>query len=871
MNLTMRRNNTQRLQEEMEEHIALQTQENLRAGMTLTEARRQALLKLGAVEAVREHYHAEQTLPLVESLWEDLRYAVRQLVKSPAFTIAAFITFAVGIGVNTAIFSSMDAVVLHPLAVPRLDRVVTLSEERVKGGYEQAALANYEDWLRGSSSFEELAVRKEADMTLTGAGDAAHIEAAVTSASFFSVLRSTALFGRVYGPEESQPGRDAVAVLNYAFWQQHFGADPGVLGRKIELDQRSYTIIGVLPQSMQYPSTADFYLPFAPTPAQLSDRVERNYLVIGRLRDGVSVQQAQAELRTMAEHMAGAYPATNQGWTVHVESLLDGINGPYTPEYYRLLMGATLFLLLIVCANVANLQLARGVARRPEIAMRIALGATRWRILRQLLTENILLGLAGAVGGLAFGALFLHLTLITMPARVARYMSGWSNISLNGRVLFFSLLIAGLAGFIAGMAPAVDALRVNLVDQLKAGSRSSVGSGRTHRLRSIFAVVQISLAVALVIGAALISKGMNAWLHVADFYRPGTILTFNINLPKSRYGTPQKRAQWYDASLTRLRALPGVTQAELVSALPYDDNGWVRDVELENRPSVPGKLLSTLYLPVSAGYFDALHVPVVAGRVFNQGDSLSSLPVAIVSERFVAEHFPGQNPLGHRIRIGGRNSNEPWLTIAGVAKETNYSLWDSVQHTAVYVDAGQIPPASVTYAITATGDPLSVAPAARNALAGIDPAIPLDTVETYAQLLHDNLVGLAYVAALLGFDALFALFLAAIGIFAIMANLVSERTREFGLRIAMGARREDVLRMVLRRAGRLTAIGLGVGLPLAFALAHALAGMLHGVQPGDPLVFVLMALTILIVALAASWIPAWRAGRVDPMVALREE
>jgi len=857
----------------MEEHIALETQENVRRGMSTTEARRQALLKLGTVEVVRERYHAEQTLPLVESLLGDLRYAMRQLVKSPGFTIAAIVTFTVGIGTNAAIFSSMDAVVLRPLAVPRLDRVVTISEERVRGGYAQTTLANYEDWLRSSSSFEELAVRKEADMTLMGAGDAAHIEAAITSPSFFTVLRAATLLGRVYGPEASQPGQDAVAVLNYDFWQQRFGGDSSILGRKIELDQRTYTVIGVMPKSMQYPSTADVYLPFAPTPEQLADRTKRDYLVTGRLRDGVSTQQAQAEMRTIAAHMAEAYPKTNQGWTVHVEPLLDGINGPYTPEYYRLLMGATLFLLLIVCANVANLQLARGVARRPEIAMRMALGASRWRILRQLLTENILLGLAGAAGGLAFGAFFLHLTLITMPERVARYMSGWSNISLNGRVLLFSLLIAGLAGIVAGMAPAAEALRVNLVNQLKAGSRSSVGSGRMHRLRNIFAVAQISLAVALVIGAALISKGMNAWLHVADFYQPGSILTFNIDLPESRYGTAQKRAQWYAASLSRLRALPGVTHAELTSALPYDDNGWVRDVEIENRSVVPGKLQSALYLPVSSGYFDTLRAPVVAGRGFNQEDSLGSMPVAIVSERFVAQHFPGENPLGHRIRMGGHdsNENEPWLTIVGVAKETNYSLWDPIPHTAVYVDTGQIPPLSIKYALTTGGNPLSVAQAARRALADLDPAIPLNTVETYAQLMHDNLIGLIYVAALLGFDAAFALLLAAIGIFGVMANLVGERTREFGVRLAMGARREDVLHMVLRRAGQLTAIGLSIGLVLAFALAHGLASLLRGVRPGEPMVFAVMALAIMVVALAASWIPAWRAGRVDPMVALRED
>jgi len=478
----------------------------------------------------------------MHTLLQDLRYALRQLRQSPGFTLTVVLTLAIGIGANTAVFSSMDAVVLRPLAVPQLDRVVTVAEQQQRGSYQQVALANFEDWNRQSHSFENLAVRTTADMSLTGAGDAAHVRTALTSANFFSVLRTQALLGRLYAENECEPGHDAVAVLNYGFWQRRFGGDATVLGRKIELDKREYTIIGVLPKTVQYPSDADFYLPFAPTQAQLANRDAHDYLVTGRLRAGVKVQQAQAEMRLIAERLATAYPATNQGLSVKVEPLLDGINGDLTPLYYRLVMGATLFVLLVVCANVANLQFARGIQRRPEMAMRTALGASRWRILRQLLTENILLGLVGAVGGLLFAAVYLHLILITMPARVARYMAGWSNTSLNGRVLAFSLLLALGASLIAGLAPALQALRLNLVDQLKAGSRGNTGAGRSHRLRSIFAVAQISLAVALVIGAALISKGMAALLHRADEYHPAKILTFNVKLPHARYDTPQKQA-----------------------------------------------------------------------------------------------------------------------------------------------------------------------------------------------------------------------------------------------------------------------------------------------------------------------------------------
>jgi putative ABC transport system permease protein len=806
----------------------------------------------------------------MQTLLQDLRYAVRQLRKSPGFTLAAVLTLAIGIGANVAIFSSMDAVVLRPLAVPQLDRVVTVDEQRAQGGYEWVALANYEDWARQNRSFEELAVRKRADLSLTGAGDAAHVQAAITSANFFTVLRAQPVLGRVFGASECRPGHDGVALLNYGFWQRRFGSDPEVLGRKIQLDLRDYTIIGVLPKTLQYPSDADVFLPLAPTPQQLADRFAHDYLVTGRLRDGVTVQQAQAEMKTIATHLAEAYPATNQGRTVHVEPLLDGINGEFTPLYYRLVMGATLFVLLVVCANVANLQFARGIARRPEIAMRTALGAGRLRLARQLITENVLLGLMGAAGGIVFGAIYLHLTLITMPERVARYMAGWSNISLNGRALALSILLALVAGVVSGFTPAVNAMRINLTDQLKAGSRTASGSSASRRLKNVFAVAQISLAVALVIGAALISKGMNAMLHTADPYEPAKILSFNVRLPEARYDTPQKQAAWYDQSLQKLRRLPGVTHAEVSGALPYSEMAWNDNVSIQNRPVPPGKFQSALHLPVSPGYFSAFRIAIADGRGFTSSDTLTSVPVAVVSRKFAAQYFPGENALGHRLRLGNKET-EPWLTIVGIADDVHYSVWFPEIHPAVYVDEAQLPPLGVTYAVKTSGSPAALAPAARKALATIDPALPLDVVMPYSQFLNESLLGLKYVAVMLVFDAGFALLLSAIGIFGVMANLVSERMREIGVRLAVGARREDVLAMVLRRAAVLTAVGLGIGLALAFELSHLTANLIFGVHPHDPVVFAGISLMIALIAMASSWIPARRAARIDPILALHDE
>ncbi|HEY1901278.1 MAG TPA: ABC transporter permease [Terracidiphilus sp.] len=809
---------------------------------------------------------------LLQNLFQDLKYAFRQLWKSPGFTMIAVLTLAVGIGVNTASFSIMDAVVLRPLAVPDLDRVVALYEEQNHGDPQQVALADFEDWKHQNRSFEELAVRRDANMSLTGAGDAAQVEAALTSPSFFRVLRTNAFLGRVFDETETQPGRNSVTVLSYAFWKSHFGADPGMLGRTVELDEHAYTVIGVMPRTMQYPSVADFFVPFAPADAELGNRTAHNFLVLGRLRRGATRGQAQADLNVIASHLAAAYPATNLDWQVRVEPLLADMNGDMTALYFNLVQGATGFLLLVVCANIANLQFARGIARRPEIAMRTALGAGRWRLMGQLLTENILLGLIGGAGGLLFAAGYMRISQITMPERVARYLAGWQNISLNGRTLAFSLALAILAGIVSGFAPALEALRINLVTQLKSGSRSVVGSGRSRKLRNLLAVSQIALALTLVIGAALMGKGMLGMLHLADPYNPGHALTFEVHLPAARYGTPQKRAAFYAQSLGKLRVLPGVEHAEVTGALPYSDDAWLDDAQIESRPLPPGQSRTALRLSVSAGYFGAFHIPLISGRSFAPDDDLHAQPVAMVSRAFAARYFPGENPLGKRIRMGAAGPNQtPWLTIVGVLGETTYSLWDRSRPAAVYMDEQQLPQDGITYAITTRGDPLAIAPAVRKTLATLDSGIPLDDVQTYVQFLHEKLTGLFYVAAMLGFDALVALLLAAIGIFGVMANLVGERTREIGVRLAMGAQREDVLRMILRRAGRLTAIGVSVGLVLAFALAHGVANLLYQVSPNDPVIFSTITLTITAIAVLASWLPVRRAARIDPMAALRDD
>ncbi len=862
------------LNDELRSHIELAVEENIQHGMTEEEARTAALRAFGGVTQTRESYRVQRGLPFLEILWSDLRYAVRQLWKSPGFTLTTALTLAIGIGMNTAVFSMMDAVVLRPLAVPDLSRVVIVAEEHGRGtaDYKQVALGNYQDWKQQSRSFADLAIRNDTSMSLTGTGEALHVQASFTTASFFEVLRANALFGRVYQDHECQPGHNTVAVLSYAFWQKRFGADPSVLGRVINLDGQAYTVIGVLPKIMQYPSISEVFLPLAPTPQQLQNRIAHDYFVVARLRSGVSVNQAQEELRVIAERLAKIYPASNLGWSVRVEPLLDDINGPLTPLYYRLILAATGFVLLVVCANVANLQFVRGLARRPEIAVRTALGAGRGRLLRHLLTENLVLGAMGAAGGLVVAAVCMHLCEIAMPKSIEKYISGWSNISLNGRALAFSLFVALAAGLISGLLPALKALSINLVDQLKAGSRNTSASRETHRLRDLFAISQISFSVLLVIGAALMCKGMWSMLHVADVYQPKQILTFHMDLPAARYATDEQRASWFNSSLEKLRALPGVTRAQVTTALPDGQEAWNDDFRIENRPVPPGKFQSAIRLAVNDGYFEAFHIPRLSGRYFNSSDSLNTQPVAVVSRKFAEQYFSTESPIGHRIQMGAPGSpHAQWVRIVGVVDDVNYLWIDRAAEPAMYLNALQIPPQAATYVLITGANPMASVAAVRQALGALDPTIPLDDVQTYDTYLTVEFTGLLYAAAMLTIDALIALLLAAIGIFGVMANLVAERTQEIGIRIALGARPELVLGLMLRRTALLTGIGVGLGTVLAFGLARLSANLLFGVRPDDPGVFVSIIATITAIAFLVSWGPARRAASIDPARTLRTE
>ncbi|GGG92268.1 ABC transporter permease [Silvibacterium dinghuense] len=801
----------------------------------------------------------------------DLKYAFRQLRKSPAFTLTAMLTLAIGIGANTAVFSMLDAMMLRPIAVPDLGRVMTLGGQQKGSDDARVSLADFLDWQRETRSFESMAIRQDREMNLTGAGSAVHVEAEAVSQEFFSLLQVQPLQGRLFRADESEPGRDGEIILSYRFWARQFGSDPGVVGRPVLLGGRNYTVVGVMPRSLAYPPEAELFIPLAPTPAQRTDRSDRRYFAVGRLRPGVALGVAQAEMRAAAERQAAQYPEADRGWSVTVEPLLKGINGPMTPLYLKMIMAATTFVLLIVCANVANLQFARGLSRRGEMALRTALGSSRWLLLRQLLAESLLLSIGGAAVGVLLAILDLHILLAEMPERIARYIAGWEQVSLNGRALVLSVVLAMAAGMISGLAPALEALRVDLVGQLKAGGRTTTGARSTHRLRSIFAVAQIALAVTLVIGSALMAKGMWSMLHKEDRLEPAKVLTFELWTPTGQSNDPARLAQQYEQSLDRLRGLPGVQAVALTSNVPDGNEGtWDQQLAIEGRPVAPGQVQIASRITVSPGFFDAMQVRLRSGRLLTQRDGIDTPLVAVVSRQFAEVHFPHESPLGHRVRLG-ENDPTPWVTIVGEVEDMQYEWIDPGPEPAIYLSVMQFPTASTRYVLRTAGDAPALASAARAAIAGIDPTFAISGMESYAGYLHDALIGLLYAAGTLVLDAGIALLLAALGIFGVMASVVGERRKEVGLRLLLGATRGDVTRMFLRRAGMLTAVGMGVGVVAAAGLARAVASLLFGVRPDDVAVFGAALSAIALLALGASWIPVHTASRIEPVTALRDE
>jgi putative ABC transport system permease protein len=810
----------------------------------------------------------------METLLQDIRFGFRTLSKSPGYTAIAIVALALGIGANTAIFSIADAFLFKPLNLPDPGHVVIVEEQSPAQTDNASAVApaNFADWRQQAKSFSALGAFEWDDINLTGTGLPEKVQGFAVTANFFQICNVQPMLGRTFVDGEDQPGHDGVTVLSQNLWQRQFGGDPRIVGQTVHLEGRPYTVIGVMPKSFNFPMSVELWVPLALTPEQRQSRSSHQFEGIARLKDDVAAQSANAEMHTIARRLSDEYPTTNRGWRAVVTPIHKWVVGNDTISYTYMLMGAVIFVLLIVCANVANLQLVRGASRQKEIAIRGALGGSRMRVVRQLITESTLLAMGGALLGLVFAKWSLSMVLSHMPASVAKYIAGWDQIHLDLRALLFTILAAAIAGVVAGILPAFETTRVDLNEVLKEGGRSGSSARGRHVLRDALVVTQITLSVVLLAGAGLIVRGFKSLLSLDTVYQPETMLTLQINLPDVKYPDATHRAAFYDQLLQNLAAVPGAQGAAYAQAIPLDDNTASRQAfTIENRP-----WRDTSEAPIvdseniSPSYFRLLHVPVIRGREFTADDSTNTQQVAIISRSLEQKYFPNGDAIGHRLRAGLDGKN-PWMTIVGVVADVK-SDWGHIgPDLAFYRPYRQAPRGFTIAFLRATGDPMALAAGARAAIAAVDKDEPAYEVKPMSQAVMDSMIGLAYVAVMMGVLGIIALVLAAVGVYGVMAFTVEQRTYEIGIRMALGAQRSDVMHLVLRSGLLLTAIGLFIGLPLALGTARLLTNLIYGIGASDPATFAEIGVLLIVVATAACWVPTQRAIRTDPIVALRYE
>ena len=799
---------------------------------------------------------------------QDVKYGLRLLRRNIGFTIIAALTLALGIGANTAIFSVAHAFLTQPLPFPELDRISAV----VIGQKAPVTPADYFDWKTQSHSFEELAAYRQRNVNLTGGGAPEREFAAQVTADFFAALRATPAMGRTFSTGEDQTGRGDVVILGYGLWQRRFGSDANIVGRAIDLDGKPFTVAGVMPREFDFPAPTDLWVPLALTPQEKAERSSRSLHVIGRLSAGVSQTQAQAEMTTISRQLELAYPATNKSRVAHVMPLAEFVEGTIVRAAIFMLLCAVGVVLLIACANIANLQLARATGREREIAVRTALGASRLRIVRLLLWENLLLGAIGGAASLLFSGWCLTALLQSMPADVARLMPGFQTIRLDGRAMTFTMAIAFGAGILFGMAPALGNSRADLNDGLKEGSRGATASRAKQRLRSVFVVAQVSVALVLLVMAGIYVRTFRAMLHTGDVYAPQQVLVMGVNLPETRYADAAARARFYRAAIERLSAMPGTQASAAFTSIPMSNNGVTWSAfQIEGRPEpdeahVAGSVLQD----ISPEFLKFMRISLVAGREFNAADTESTVPVALVSQKLAERYFPRESALGKRISVGSAKSPGPQLTIVGIVGNALYDWTDRLPEAVIYRPVSQSAPAETQLGIRVNGDPSGFVGAVRTQLAALDPLLPAYDVMPLNEAIDESLSGNPQLAGMMTILGGLALLIAIVGVYGIVAYAVAQRMHEFGVRMALGAEKRDIFLLVMKNGALLTMAGLAIGIPSALYLTRSGGELLGGTQ-FDFVTFFTVPVLLMAVTLLACYVPAARATRVDPIQALRYE
>ncbi|HKP88091.1 MAG TPA: ABC transporter permease [Blastocatellia bacterium] len=812
----------------------------------------------------------------MDTLLQDLRYGFRMLAKKPGFTLVAVVALALGIGANTAIFSVVNTVLLRPLPYKSPDQLMIVWEDGTRYGFpkDTPAPANFIDWRDQNQVFESMAAIADQTFNLTGTGEPEKIEGQRVSATFFPMFGVDPMLGRWFLPEEDQPGAGRTVIMNYGLWQRRFGSDPDIVGKPVTLNGQPYTVVGVMPKEFRFPdpyqiSTEEtaLYVPLAFSSEEASNRGGHYLIVYARAKAGVTRQQAQAEMDTIAARLEQQYPDTNMSLGATVVTLHEQIVGDIKPALL-ILLGIVGLVLLIACANVANLLLARAIARQKETAIRTALGASRKRLVSQFLTESVLLAALGGVAGLLLALYGLKLLEALIPPNLSQA----KGISIDATVLGFTFLVSLLTGVVFGLVPALQASRPNLNETLKEGGKGTSGGGRS-RLRNVLVISEVALALVPLIGAGLLINSFLKLRSVDPGFNPDNLLTMNVVLPRSKYTDQARRTAFYDELLQRVESLPGVESAGVITNLPLTFKGNNNGVTIEGRPEPPpDQVPIVITRTISPSYFHTMGIALLKGREFNRQDAQDAPGAVVVSEATARSFWPGEDAIGKRIKLGGYNSDEPWLSVVGVVKDVRQFELDIDPKPQIYLPYSQIlylAPRDLV--VRTTGDPLSLAAAVRGEVWAIDKDQPVSNISTMSQIMSRSVARQRFNTLLFGLFAGVALALAAVGIYGVMSYSVTQRTHEIGIRMALGANPGNVLRLVVGQGLKLVAAGVAIGLAFAFALTRLMESLLFGVSATDPATFALISLALVAVALFASYIPARRATKVDPMVALRYE
>ena len=812
----------------------------------------------------------------MQTLWQDLRYGARMLLKQPGFTSVAVITLALGIGANTAMFSVINAVLLRPLPYRQPDRLVTIWEEMPQRGmYEiPVSFANLRDWVDQTKTLDQISAYTFTNLNLSGVGEPARLGAVRSSANLFSLVGAAPLLGRLFLPEEDKEGANRVVILGHALWQSRFGSDSAIIGRSLTLDNQKHTVVGVMPSGFQFPvgfgylgkvlnDPIDLYVPLAATGKELG-RGHYSFFAMGRLKPGITIDQARAEMTTIEGRLEQQYPDTNTGIGIKLVPTQEQTVKAIRPALL-VLLGAVAFLLLIACANIANLMLARGASRQKELAIRAALGASRLRVVRLLLSESLMLSLAGGCLGLLLAVWGTNALVALAPDNIPRL----NEVGVDARVFGFTLAVSLVTGIVFGLVPALHAAKPDLNEALKEGLRGSMGSSAGKRTRSILVVVEVALSLVLIIGAGLMIKSFLRLQQMNIGFNPDHVLAVNLSLPSSRYPEDRQQVAFFREALERLQSLPGIQSAGATTGLPLTLDISGSDFRIEGQPDPEaGKEMIINTRSVSPGYFRTLGIRLINGRDFSDRDKSDAPAAAIINDELARIYFPGEDPIGKRISFDDKQS---WMSIVGIIGDVKQLGLDSSAKPEVYFPYLQVVAPEMSLVIRTSSNPLSLAGALKSQIQMIDKDLPFDDAKTMQQLLAESSSGRRFNMLLLSVFAMVALLLAIVGIYGVMSYTVARRTHEIGIRVAVGAQPLDVFRMVIGQGMKLAIIGVAFGLVGAFGLTRLMTTMLFGVEPTDPATFVSIAVLLTGVTLVACYIPARRATKVDPLVALRYE